>query len=239
MFTWPTIVKKPKAKRVLVLAPHMDDEIIGCGGVIAKHTQNGDHVAVVYFTCGDKGTKDFSSDGSLSLLRKEEIRRANEILGIKNAYFLDFEDGTAEDWSPKKEVLRGIYLQEAPELVYLPPYFDLHLDHRKTNLLFQKAMEGLSPCDLCIYEVWTPINPNIIVNITAQMEQKLRAISACETQLRSVDYISFIRNLNAYRSAFAMSPLVHYSECFYRLSGEEYFAKFSEHAFDWHSANKK
>lgn len=55
MFTWPTIVKKPKGKNILVLAPHMDDEIIGSGGVICKHIQNGDSVAVVYFTCGDKG----------------------------------------------------------------------------------------------------------------------------------------------------------------------------------------
>ena len=52
MFTCPTIVKKPKGKNILVLAPHMDDEIIGCGGVICKHIQNGDSVAVVYFTRG-------------------------------------------------------------------------------------------------------------------------------------------------------------------------------------------
>ncbi len=46
MFTWPTIVKKPKGKNILILAPHMDDEIIGCGGVICKHIQNGDRVTV-------------------------------------------------------------------------------------------------------------------------------------------------------------------------------------------------
>jgi len=50
MFTCPTIVKKPKGKNILVLAPYMDDEIIGFGGVICKHIQNGDSVAVVYFT---------------------------------------------------------------------------------------------------------------------------------------------------------------------------------------------
>ena len=59
MFTCPTIVKKTKGKNILVLAPHMDDEIIGSGGVICKHIQNGDSVAVVYFTRGDKGKKKF------------------------------------------------------------------------------------------------------------------------------------------------------------------------------------
>ena len=73
MFTWPTIVKKPKGKNILVLAPHMDDEIIGCGGVICKHIQSDDRVAVVYFTCGDKGNKNFSSDNALSNIRKMEI----------------------------------------------------------------------------------------------------------------------------------------------------------------------
>ena len=197
MFTWPTIVKKPKGKNILVLAPHMDDEIIGCGGVICKHIQNGDSVAVVYFTRGDKGNKNFSSDNTLSNIRKIEMQHSNEILGIQKTYFLDFEDGTNDDWGSKKEELRELYLDINPDLVYLPPYYDLHLDHRKTNWLFKEATESLNVCDLCIYEVWTPINPNMIINITQQIDTKISAICACKTQVDSVDYVSFIKNLNS------------------------------------------
>lgn len=234
MFTWPKLIKKPKGKHILILAPHMDDEIIGCGGVVCKHIQNGDDVAVIYFTCGDKGNKSFSSDSSLSKIRKLEIQASNAILGIEKSYFLDFSDSTNEDWCSKKDHLKEIYLNVNPDLVYLPPYNDLHLDHRKTNWLFKEATESLKVCNLCVYEVWTPVNPNIIVNITKQMEQKLKAIKACKTQVDCVDYVSFIKNLNSYRSTFAMSPLVEYAECFYMLSAKEYFSKFIKGEFDWH-----
>lgn len=234
MFTWPKLTKKPKGKQILVLAPHMDDEIIGCGGTICKHVQSGDRVSVVYFTCGDKGNKSFSSDESLSAIRKEEMHTANKILGISQAYFLDFKDGTEEDWSCKKDELREIYEKISPDLVYLPPHYDLHLDHRKTNWLFQEAMEGREVCDLCVYEVWTPVNPNLIINITAEMDRKILAIRACQTQVNSVDYEAFLQNLNGYRSCFAMSPMVKYAECFYQLSAKEYFSKFRKQEFDWH-----
>ena len=239
MFTWPKSIKKPKAKNVLILAPHMDDEIIGCGGVICKHVQNNDNITVVYFTCGDKGNKGFLSDHSLSDIRKRETKHSNSILGIKNAFFLDFKDGTNESWDSKKEELRAIYLETTPDLVYLPPYYDLHLDHRKTNWLFKEAMHHMSVCDICVYEVWTPVNPNIIINITQQFDKKISAITACGTQINSIDYVSFIKNLNAYRSNFALSPLVKYAECFYLLSANEYFSKFEKNEFDWHSVDKK
>ena len=234
MFTWPKLTKKPKGKNILVLAPHMDDEIIGCGGTIVKHVQSGDKVSVVYFTCGDKGNKGFASDENLSALRKAEMQISNQILGIENAYFLDFKDGTNEDWSSKKDELREIYLKISPDLVYLPPYYDLHLDHRKTNWLFREATEALEVCDLCVYEVWTPINPNLIINITQEIEKKAEAIRACKTQVSSVDYEAFLKHLNAYRSCFAMSPLVKYAEGFYTLTAEEYFSKFSKNECDWH-----
>lgn len=239
MFTWPKLVKKPRAKNVLILAPHIDDEIIGCGGVICKHVQNGDRVIVVYFTCGDKGNKDFSRDENLAKIRRAEAEISNNILGVKQAYFFDFEDGTKEDWSCVKDEMKEIYLKVCPDLVYLPPYYDLHLDHRKTNWLFQEATESIDVCDLCVYEVWTPINPNIIINITEEMEQKIRAIRACQTQVDSVDYEAFIKNLNAYRSSFALSSFVKYAECFYMLSAKEYFSKFTKREFDWHTANRK
>lgn len=234
MFTWPKLTKKPKGKNILVLAPHMDDEIIGCGGTIAKHVQSGDQVSVVYFTCGDKGNKSFSSDDSLSALRKAETQASNQILGIGQTYFLDFKDGTEEDWSSKKDELREIYQTISPDLVYLPPYYDLHLDHRKTNWLFQEATESLEVCNLCVYEVWTPINPNLIINITQEIDKKVEAIRACKTQVSSVDYEAFLKNLNAYRSCFAMSPIVKYAEGFYMLSAKEYFSKFTKNEFDWH-----
>ncbi len=239
MFTWPKIIKKPKGRNILILAPHMDDEIIGCGGVVQKHKSDGDNITVIYFTAGDKGNKDFQSDSDLSKIRKSEIMASNDLLGIKNAYFLDFPDGTDDFWDTKKEYLESIFNSINPDLVYLPPYFDLHLDHRKVNWLFKNTLGKSYKGTLCVYEVWTPINPNIVINITAQIENKLKAINLCKSQINSLDYNELIKSLNSYRSKFAMSPLVKYAEAFYMISAQEYFSKFSMGDFDWKSADNK
>lgn len=233
MFAWPKVIKKPKGKRVLVLAPHMDDEIIGCGGVIRKHTQDRDDVTVIYFTAGDKGNSSLKSDQALSEIRKEETRAANQVLGIQHAYFLDYPDamdGVWEDDGRLRELLTVI----KPDLIYLPPYYDLHTDHRKTNWLFREVAQGQYTGTLCIYEVWTPVNPNRIVNITQQMEDKLEAMRLCKSQTDTLDYVTFAKSLNQYRSKFALSPMVEFAEAFYMISAEEYFSKFKTNEFDWH-----
>lgn len=225
-YEWPRLVKKPKGRKVVVLAPHMDDEIIGCGGTLRKHVESGDRVSVIYMTSGTRGTRDFAASAALSETRKAEVAESNRILGVPNAYFLDLDDGTDEDWSAEKERLAALLKQLAPDLIYLPPYYDLHADHRKTNHLFKLAAEHPFSGHVCVYEVWTPVNPNLLVNITAQMERKMQAIAACKSQLESVSYDAMITGLNTYRGSFIFSGQAKYAEAFVYLPVEEYLSQF-------------
>src|ERR1043166_7647856 len=86
------IVWEPQGKKIVVLAPHMDDEVIGCGGTLCKHVRNGAEVIVVYMTDGRygstalqrlKGEERKRRERELIEVRKREARLAMETLGVK------------------------------------------------------------------------------------------------------------------------------------------------------------
>ncbi len=81
--------------RVLVFAPHPDDDIIGCGGSIAKHVRGGSDVTVVYMTSGDAGSLKYSK-GELAKMREAEAKNAAKVLGVKDLVFLGNADGYLE-----------------------------------------------------------------------------------------------------------------------------------------------
>lgn len=82
-------------KKILVFAPHPDDDVIGCGGSIAKHTKQGSKVTVVYMTSGDAGSLNYSKE-ELAQIREKEARSAAEILGVEDLIFLRNSDGYLE-----------------------------------------------------------------------------------------------------------------------------------------------
>lgn len=222
---WPKLVKKPRGRNIVVLAPHIDDEIIGCGGTLCKHIDSGDRVSVIYMTDGSRGTKNFEEDTELCRQRRAEAAASNQILGIRSSFFLDLADGSEQPWDEAAPKLAALLRQLSPQLIYLPPYYDLHADHRKTNALLRLAAPEYSG-NLCVYEVWTPIQPNLLVNITPQMERKLAAIRACTSQLAAVPYDEMLLGLNAYRAAFLFTPQAKYAEAFRHLPAQDYWQEF-------------
>src|SRR3989338_967471 len=78
----PMPVEVPDAQNVLVLAPHFDDETIGCGGTIRKHILGGNRVCVVYVTDGRKGIPDLADKEKVTEIRKGEAKKALGILGV-------------------------------------------------------------------------------------------------------------------------------------------------------------
>ncbi|MCL6591060.1 MAG: PIG-L family deacetylase [Firmicutes bacterium] len=221
--SWPKLVKKPSGVEILVLAPHMDDEIIGCGGTLLKHSQAGDKISVVYMTDGSKGIPGKQPNYDLIKLRKEEAMKSNTLLGIQDVIFLDIEDSSDESWESYEELLYNILIDNRPELIYLPWYLDIHPDHQKTNFLLKKIVEKSQfKCTVCAYEVWYPLNPNILVNITKQMPVKLQAISEHKSQLELIKYSRLITSLNSYRACFIPLPGLDYAEAFYESDCQSY-----------------
>lgn len=76
-----------ECRNILVIAPHPDDEAIGCGGSICLHTSRGDRVAAAFLTSGELGLKHLPREKAWSV-REEEARAAADVFGLRRLHFL-------------------------------------------------------------------------------------------------------------------------------------------------------
>lgn len=202
--------------RVLVLAPHMDDETLGCGGSLLRHIEQGAQVHVVFMTDGRWGDARLFANNlsaaeieqrqqALVGIRKAEARLAAALLGIHDLIFLDAADGALRPDAPIVARLAEIIQQYSPDIVYLPFVMDLHEDHWQTNRVLLACLDRLPSVltrRLCLrgYEVWTPLVANRLADISAQMPRKLQALAVYQSQLKDLNYLRAVEGLNAWRS---------------------------------------
>jgi N-acetylglucosamine malate deacetylase 1 len=220
---------------VVVLAPHMDDEIIGPGGAVARHVIANSSVTFVFMTDGMAGDPQATDPASKKLLadkRKEESRRAGEVIGVRDLVFLDGPDGGLADTPEMVAALEKILAAKKPLVIYVPAVTDNHRDHWGTNRILRKAIDRLPAAetrDLLIrgYEVWTPLPANRMVDITDVADKKRAAIDLFVSQTRLVDYSRSILGLNQYRSM--MHLFGHgFAEAFLETTCDEYRAMFDQ-----------
>lgn len=211
----PAMLDPGAVQRVLVIAPHMDDEAIGCGGAVLRHVGCGASVAVVYLTDGSMGDARLYA-GSLTDAQRTElrmslrqVRRAEgqawcQAAGVRDVEFLDGPDsqiggpaGTA-----LAAPLAGLLRRLRPQVVYLPSPLDTHADHRAANVIAGQAMAewGEGGCMLRGYEVWSPLVANAVMDITDVFEAKMSLLALHASQMVDIDYARAIGGLNAYRA---------------------------------------
>jgi N-acetylglucosamine malate deacetylase 1 len=205
------------ADRVLVIAPHPDDEAIGCGGAICLHRRRGDSVGVVFLTSGERGIDGVSPD-DVQAIREAEAAEALEVLGVGRRDFLRLPDlGVAEKFALAAVRLRPILEAHAPSVIYLPHPDDGHVDHQAALPLVRAALAD-RPCqavlpELRLYEIWSPMTAfDWPEDISAVFRQKLRAIRRYRSQLRRFRYDRAVQGLNRYRGCLAAG--CNYAEVF-------------------------
>lgn len=218
----PKVVDKPEGKKILVFSPHFDDDVIGCGGTLHKHILSGDEVTVIYFTDGREGDPEFSDKKMLEAIRKEEARRATGILGINNLIFLDEPETQLKANKKLLRTLAEIFDKLRPDIVYLPSFIDNHIDHLELNRIFFRLVKQLNmEFNVCAYEAWTPILPNIIVDIGQVIAKKEQALKEYKSQIKQVDYVNTTLALNRYRSVMNLQGRS-YAEVFFFTTCKEY-----------------
>jgi len=153
---------------VVVFAPHPDDEILGCGGTLAKRIHEGYDVFIVFLTDGRNSLKDIGvlSDPSpeeLIEIRKKEAILAAKVIGIRpeNLSFTGVEDGfLAHNEQIAKTAITDA-LKKTPAEVYFPQEKEYHFDHRVANRLAKNAISSLniSPREFQYIVAWQyPLN---------------------------------------------------------------------------------
>jgi len=223
----PYHISQPAGEKVLVLAPHPDDETLGCGGTIRLLLESKKSVKVIFLTSGDKADMSHPAAGvkhglehttDYSVMREKEAVKALKVLGVTDYEFMRFPDRELHKYfKSARERLLHIIKEYLPDTIYSPSPIELNPDHRTAAALSleiqRTGTENGKPERIIFYELTTPLRPNMLVDITSAYGRKKRAIKKYRTQLRLIDYLGQITSLNILRSLTVKGPL--YVEAFW------------------------
>ncbi|WP_289047620.1 PIG-L deacetylase family protein [uncultured Psychrobacter sp.] len=117
-------------KNILVVAPHPDDEVLGCGGTIAKHIRSGDKVYVAIMTNALIGAPELFDIQNVENIRTEALK-SHKVLGVEETFFYDFPAPQLEQYPQYKiaSALNNLIKEHDINTMYIPHKGDLHLDH--------------------------------------------------------------------------------------------------------------
>jgi len=200
------------ADRVLVFAPHADDEVFGCGGTLAFHTERGDPVRVVILTDGAGGDP-AGLEADIARTRRAESLAAGAELGVTDYAFEDFPDGrlaesfdAAANEGPLVATLLAELRAFQPKLVYGPGLQEMHPDHRALSAALLVAAERYRDeqpdLSLSLYGINAQVAANVMYDITRLAAKKRRAVERFESQLayhdlvRKTEAVDFARTVN-------------------------------------------
>lgn len=200
--------------KILVFAPHPDDEVLGCGGIINKYSKKGDDVYVCIIT---KACAPIFDEATLKISRQEN-KKAASILGIKETIYLDFPAAMLEtiDRHELNSKVLEVVNKIKPDEVYIPHRGDMQLDHKLTvdacmvalrpkykhKVLRVYSYETLSETGWDIPTKDNAFVPNVYIDITANIDKKISAMKAYKSQLceyPNARSIEAIKALSIYR----------------------------------------
>lgn len=192
-----------KKSRVLVLAPHYDDDILGCGGILQMHCLRRDDVDIVYFTDGCASEGSGLSKEELVSCRRMEAEKACQRIGsgIRGIHLLQ-PDGKLCCSKHLEETLATIIANGSYDRIYMPNPYDIHHDHKAVIEILDEALDRVPfGGELVLYEFWNPLaRPNRYFSLGKFEETKLKALAEHRSQLKYVDYVELVKKLNQCRA---------------------------------------
>ena len=201
------------SKSILILVAHPDDEVLGCGGTIAKMADNGSVVHVAFFAdgvfsrCGNQiaQTQDLK-------IRRSKAQKACDILGVKSLEFLGFPDNRMDsvDLLDIVKKIEAKLENFSAEIVYTHFPSDLNVDHRLLSeavLTATRPMPGQGVKKVFFFEVASStdwkfgggeqafFSPNVFVNIESTLTLKIKALSQYQSEMRPFPHARSLENL--------------------------------------------
>lgn len=178
-------------KRVLVIAAHPDDELLGCGGTVIRHTDKGDEVRSIIVCEGES-----LRYGKGQYNQNEYTEKAASLMGVSEIYRLGFPDQRLDTF-PLVDLnitLEKIIDSYRPQIVYIQNGGDLNRDHR---IVFESANVALRPNAEFVEEIYSfytvgstelgftaPFTPTYWVNIEKQLDRKIKAFECYTSEIR-------------------------------------------------------
>jgi LmbE family N-acetylglucosaminyl deacetylase len=209
--TFPPLfdIGRVPAGPVLVVAPHPDDEILGCGGAIALHSRRGDRVHVALVTAGEGG-----GDGAARL---DESRASAGGLGASDVSCLGVADGQVGRAGGLSDTLATLVHKLRARVVYAPSPFEMHPDHVATLHATAGALGVRDDVTLLLYEVNTECMASFLLDITSVTEAKQRALALFASQLGRIDLVARADARGRARTINVDLPEVTHAQAFLEL----------------------
>ncbi len=195
---------------ILVVGPHPDDQELGMGGTVIRLAAQGHNVLLLDMTNGEP-----TPHGSPEQ-RETEWTAAAKIMGVKRR-LLGLKNREVEHTLAARHMVAGVMREHQAEIVFLPFMEDAHPDHVATTRIVEDARfdakltktnlpgEPIYPKWMfyyyCTHLRWV-VNPSFCIDITEQMDDKERAITAYESQFvtpeKNRKVVEWVRHLNGY-----------------------------------------
>lgn len=185
-------------KRVLILSPHADDEILGCGGFISKFSKKDYHINVLILTNANKGAPEIYSAEKIKAIR-DEAKLANNFIGTKRLFFENLPALSLSNYPFYKitNIIDKYIIDINPEVILIPSANDIHEDHK---IIFKASKVAMRPNKkknlrkILSYEVlseteWNekekPFSPNYFVSLSkSDINNKVKAFLKYKSQVK-------------------------------------------------------
>ena len=200
---------------VLCIAPHPDDEILGCGGLLARLAASKCRIHVLVLSGGENAGGVESHD--LVACRVQESMRAARVLGLPEPDFLQLPDRGMYYAEPLIEIIETALERLQPQYILLPSLSEPHPDHQAVALAgLAAAQRSRFPKAVIFYEVGAPLHPNSIVDISGVAHLKWQALDEFTSQEAIQPYKVHSQALAVLRS-FGRGPECTHAEAFFKV----------------------
>ncbi|MBZ9703497.1 MULTISPECIES: PIG-L deacetylase family protein [unclassified Mesorhizobium] len=199
----------PALGRLLVIAPHPDDEVLGCGGTIARMAAQGAEVHVAVVTRGSPPA--FTEEMTERV--RSEAKAAHACLGVQQTHWLDLPAAQIAE-TPHATLNRALLTllrDVVPDTLLIPFVGDVHMDHQLiflSSLVAARPTQSQYPRTIMAYETVSETNwnapyvtpsfvPNVFIDIASTLDRKLEAASMFASQIRDFPHERSIETLRA------------------------------------------
>lgn len=221
---------KSRMKNILIIAAHPDDEILGCGGIITRLNKEGYKITTLILGEGVTSRddlRDIKKREKNILELKEEAKRANAILGVKEVFFHDFPDNRF-DTVPLLDIVKVIEKIKnkiKPDIIFTHYEKDLNIDHQityKAVITATRPIKEETVKEIYSFEIpssteWSyplSFSPNVFYDISETIDVKLGALEEYKTELREDPHPRSSEGVKLNAKYWGMKVGLEYAEAF-------------------------
>ena len=208
----PIELNVPTNKKILIIAPHPDDEVLGCGGYLIRAKEKGCELYLVSLTLGSENE---------SIQRQSELEAVMSELSIDRHLSLNWRQNCIREELSQSDSVEKKIEEYNPDQILIPFILDNHPDHIDSNLVMTK-LNGNINCEVLCYQVYSNILTNTYLDITNIAEKKYSLMNNYKSQVDNFDFINWNRGLCAWNSRHAKNKEQKLIESYFTIPIDDY-----------------